>query len=239
MRSYGRKDDELRPVKITVGFSEYADGSALIETGKTRVLCNCTCEERLPPHLIDSGSGWVTAEYAMLPTATHERGVRDIQRLKIAPRSSEIQRLIGRALRSVTDLRLLCGLSMIVDCDVLQADGGTRTASITGGCLALWLACEKLRREGKIAANPVRTMAAAVSAGIFGGRILLDLDYSEDSGGEADFNMVMTENGDIIELQGTGEKRPFSREELDRLLALGAKGIRELCGMQRRYMSGI
>jgi len=236
MRSYGRKDDELRPVKITVGFLEYPDASVLIETGKTRVLCNCTCEERLPPHPIGSDSGWVTAEYSMLPSATPERGVRDIQKLRISPRSSEIQRLIGRALRSVTDLQTLCGYTMTVDCDVLQADGGTRTASITGGCLALWLACEKLRREGRLVRNPVHTMAAAVSAGIFDGRLVLDLDYVEDSGGDADFNMVMTEKGDVIELQGTGEKRPFSKFELDGLLALGTKGIKELCAEQRKYM---
>ena len=235
-RHDGRAFDELRPTKITTGYCDFPDGSVLIETGRTRVLCNCTAEDRLPPHLIGSDQGWVTAEYSMLPGATNPRGMRDIAKLKLNPRSTEIQRLIGRALRSITDLKALAGFTLTVDCDVLQADGGTRTASITGACLALWLACDKLVREGRLTKNPVKRMAAAVSIGLDGENALLDLDYVEDSGGDADFNVVMTENGDIIELQGTGEKRPFSRPELERLLDLGAKGVRELCARQREYM---
>lgn len=236
MRYKDRKNDELRPVKFTVGYCEYPAGSVLIEIGKTKVLCNASVEEKLPPHLMGTESGWVTAEYSMLPAATKERNRRDISNLRLSARSAEIQRLIGRALRSVTDLTLIPGLTITIDCDVLQADGGTRTASITGGFLALWLACEKLRASGAITRNPLNEEVAAVSAGIVDGEVLLDLDYSEDSVAQVDFNMVMTASGRIIELQGTGERRPFSREELDRLLGLGEKAIRELCEMRREYM---
>ncbi len=232
----GRQNDALRPVKFTVGWSEFPAGSVLIETGKTRVLCSATVEERVPLHLLGTESGWVTAEYAMLPAATAQRTRRDISNLKLAPRSAEIQRLVGRALRSVTDLNLLTGKTVTIDCDVLQADGGTRTASITGGFLALWLACEKMKVAGAIAENPVREEVAAVSAGIVDSELLLDLDYPEDSAAQADFNMVMTASGRIIELQGTGEKSPFTREELEKLLDLGAKGIKELCDLRRAYM---
>lgn len=236
MRSEKRKNDELRPVKFTVGYCDYPAGSVLIETGKTKVLCNASAEERLPPHLVGTESGWLTAEYSMLPGATKERNRRDISNLKLSARSAEIQRLIGRALRSVADLKLIPGLTITVDCDVLQADGGTRTASITGGFLALWLACEKLRASGAIRQNPLREEIAAVSAGIVKGEVLLDLDYSEDRSAQVDFNMVMTASGRIIELQGTGEQHPFSREELDKLLNLGTKAIGELCDIRREYM---
>ncbi len=236
MRYNGRRADEPRPLRFTVGYCEYPAGSVLVETGKTRVLCNATVEARVPPYMLGSGKGWVTAEYSMLPAATKERTRRDIQNMKLSPRSAEIQRLIGRSLRSVTDLALLDGLTITVDCDVLQADGGTRTASITGGYLALWLACEALRRDGRLPANPLRGEVAAVSAGIVDGEILLDLDYSEDSRAEADFNMVMTADGDIVELQGTGEERPFTQAELARMLALGQKGISEICRIRREYM---
>lgn len=236
MRYNGRRADEPRPLRFTVGYCEYPAGSVLVETGKTRVLCNATVEARVPPYMFGSGKGWVTAEYSMLPAATKERTRRDIQNMKLSPRSAEIQRLIGRSLRSVTDLALLDGLTITVDCDVLQADGGTRTASITGGYLALWLACEALRRDGRLPANPLRGEVAAVSAGIVDGEILLDLDYSEDSRAEADFNMVMTADGDIVELQGTGEERPFTQAELARMLALGQKGISEICRIRREYM---
>ncbi len=197
MRSYDRSFDGLRPVKFTVGYCDYPAGSVLIETGKTRVLCNATVEERVPPHLLGTESGWVTAEYSMLPAATQTRNRRDISSMKLSPRSAEIQRLVGRSLRSVTDLNALTGMTITVDCDVLQADGGTRTASITGGWLALWLACEKLRKEGVLKTNPVKEEVAAVSAGIVDGEVLLDLDYSEDSRAEADFNMIMTASGSI------------------------------------------
>ncbi len=236
MRYNGRRADEPRSLHLTVGYCEYPAGSVLVETGKTRVLCNATVEARVPPYMLGSGKGWVTAEYSMLPAATKERTRRDIQNMKLAPRSAEIQRLIGRSLRSVTDLSLLDGLTVTVDCDVLQADGGTRTASITGGYLALWLACEALRRDGRLSANPLRGEVAAVSAGIVDGEILLDLDYSEDSRAEADFNMVMTADGDIVELQGTGEERPFTQAELARMLALGQKAISEICRIRREYM---
>ena len=236
MRSYDRSFDGLRPVKFTVGYCDYPAGSVLIETGKTRVLCNATVEERVPPHLLGTESGWVTAEYSMLPAATQTRNRRDISSMKRSPRSAEIQRLVGRSLRSVTDLNALTGMTITVDCDVLQADGGTRTASITGGWLALWLACEKLRKEGVLKTNPVKEEVAAVSAGIVDGEVLLDLDYSEDSRAEADFNMIMTASGRIIELQGTGEERPFSRAELNRLLDLGTAGIAQLCRERRTYM---
>lgn len=236
MRYNNRAMDELRPVKFTVGYCDYPAGSVLVETGRTRVLCNASVEDRLPPHLIGGTGGWVTAEYSMLPAATLTRNRRDISSMKLAPRSAEIQRLIGRALRSVTDLGMLSGMTITVDCDVIQADGGTRTASITGGWLALWLACEKLKKDGVFTVNPVREEIAAVSAGIVNGEVLLDLDYSEDSRAEADFNMVMTAEGRIIELQGTGEERPFSRSELNGLLDLGTKGICELCRSRRAYM---
>ena len=236
MRSYDRKFDEIRPVKFTLGYCDYPAGSVLVETGKTRVLCNATIEERVPPHLLGTTSGWVTAEYSMLPAATQTRNRRDISSMKLAPRSAEIQRLVGRSLRSVTNLELMTGITVTVDCDVLQADGGTRTASITGGWLALWLAGEKLKKDGICAQNPVKEEIAAVSAGIVDGEILLDLDYSEDSNAEADFNMVMTASGRIIELQGTGEERPFSRAELNKLLDLGTKGVAELCRERRAYM---
>ena len=236
MRYNDRKPDELRPVKITTGYCDYPAGSVLIETGNTRVLCNASVEDRQPPFLSGTDKGWVTAEYSMLPAATLQRSRRDISSLKLNGRSAEIQRLVGRALRSVTDLGALGPRTITVDCDVLQADGGTRTASITGGWLALWLACEKLVKSGALAANPVRSEAAAVSAGVVDGQVLLDLDYSEDSRAEADFNMVMTASGDIIELQGTGEERPFSRGELTSLLDVGSRAIAELCAVRRSYM---
>ncbi len=236
MRHNNRKADELRPIRFTVGYTEYPAASVLVETGKTRVLCNATIENRVPPHLYEVGGGWVTAEYAMLPAATRTRNKRDISSLRLAPRSAEIQRLIGRALRSVTDLKALDGMTITIDCDVLQADGGTRTASITGGWLALWLACEKLRKEGMFHENPVQEEVAAVSAGIVNGSVLLDLDYNEDSRAEADFNMVLTASGDVIELQGTGEARPFSRQELDKLLDMGTKAVAQICEMRKQYM---
>lgn len=236
MRFENRCADEARPLHFTVGYCEYPAGSVLIETGKTRVLCNATVEERVPPYLLNTGKGWVTAEYSMLPAATRERTRRDVQNLKLSPRSAEIQRLIGRSLRSVTDLHAIDGLTITVDCDVLQADGGTRTAAITGGYLALWLACQSLQKEGRLTTNPLRAEVAAVSAGVVDGQVLLDLDYSEDSRAEADFNMIMTASGEIIELQGTGEARPFSRDELNRMLTLGERAIADMCRIRRAYM---
>lgn len=233
MRSYNRANDRIRPIKITTGFTKYAEGSVLIETGDTRVLCNASVEESVPPFLRGGGTGWVTAEYDMLPRATSTRNSRDISKLKIKSRSAEISRLIGRSLRSVIDLSLLGERSIVIDCDVLQADGGTRTASITGGYIALEIACKGLVHKQLIHKFPLRSRVAAVSAGIVDGKLLLDLDYSEDSRAEADFNLVMTETGEIVEIQGTGEKRPFTVDELSGLIALCGMGISELCEAQR------
>ncbi len=229
-----RRNDEMRRVKITTGYTIHAEGSVLIEVGDTRVLCNATVEDKTPPFLAGSGLGWVTAEYAMLPRATNTRSARDISKLRLNGRSAEIQRLIGRSLRSVLDQKLLGERQIIVDCDVIQADGGTRCASITGGYIALWLACRTLVERGILHRIPLRGQVAAVSVGICGGEPILDLCYGEDSRAEADCNVVMTGTGDFVELQCTGEKRPFTKEELARLLSLGRKGTAKLCREQRK-----
>lgn len=239
MRFENRKNDEMRKVKFTTGYCEYPAGSVLIEVGKTRVLCNASVENRIPPHVSEGCGGWITAEYSMLPAATKDRYRRDISTLKLSPRSAEIQRLIGRALRSVTDLSLLTDMTITLDCDVLQADGGTRTAAITGAYYALELACAKLRKAGIITRNPLREEVAAVSAGLVNGEILLDLDYSEDSRAQVDFNIVMTSKGKIIELQGTGEERPFSRKEFDSLLDMGSCAIAQICELRREHKKGL
>ena len=231
MRHDGRNCDELREIRIEPGFTEMAAGSALICCGRTRVLCTASVQNDVPPFLRGKGRGWVTAEYAMLPGSTPQRKAREL--LKRDGRSVEIQRLIGRALRSVCDLTALGERTIYIDCDVLQADGGTRTASITGAFVALCLACDRLLQAGEIVDSPVRAQVAAVSVGISGGEPVLDLDYPEDSHAAVDMNMVMSGDGRIVELQGTGEERPFSREELDRLMALGETGIRRLMEAQR------
>lgn len=231
MRHDGRNCDELREIRIEPGFTEMAAGSALICCGRTRVLCTASVQNDVPPFLRGKGRGWVTAEYAMLPGSTPQRKAREL--LKRDGRSVEIQRLIGRALRSVCDLTALGERTIYIDCDVLQADGGTRTASITGAFVALCLACDRLMQAGEIVDSPVRAQVAAVSVGISGGEPVLDLDYPEDSHAAVDMNMVMSGDGRIVELQGTGEERPFSREELDRLMALGETGIRRLMEAQR------
>lgn len=230
-RMGGRGANELRPIRITPGFNKFAEGSVLIECGDTRVLCTASVEERVPPHV--RLGGWVTAEYSMLPRANRERSSRDVTRLKLSPRSAEIQRLIGRSLRSVLDLEKLGQRQITVDCDVLQGDGGTRTASVTGGFLALALACRSLVESGTIAAMPIKTFLAGVSAGIVDGEPLLDLCYLEDSRAAVDFNCVMTEMGEIVELQATGEERPFSRAEQEELLRLCTKGVNELVVIQK------
>ena len=230
MRHDGRLSDALRDIRIEPGFTEMAAGSALICCGRTRVLCTASVQRDVPPFLRGTGRGWVTAEYAMLPGATPQRKAREL--LKRDGRSVEIQRLIGRALRSVCDLNALGERTIYIDCDVIQADGGTRTASITGAFVALCLACDKLLREGEIVDSPVRSQVAAVSVGISGGQPVLDLDYPEDSHAAVDMNIVMSGNGDIVELQGTGEQRPFSRSELNELMALGEVGIRALMAKQ-------
>lgn len=234
MRNDGRAADEMRQVKVTLGFSKFAEGSCLIELGDTTVLCNASVEERVPPHV--TSGGWVTAEYSMLPRANRERSKRDISKLKLSGRSAEIQRLIGRSLRCAMDLSLLGSRTITVDCDVLQGDGGTRTASVTGGFIAMALACKKLLEQGKIEKLPIRTLVSGISAGIVRNEAMLDLCYEEDSRALVDLNCVMTAEGDIVELQATGEGRPFTLEEQRKLLALCRKGNAVLTQMQRRCL---
>ena len=227
MRIDGRKYDELRPVKMTVGFNRFAEGSVLIEMGNTMVLCNASVEERVPPH-VQSG-GWITAEYSMLPRANRERSKRDVSKLKLSPRSAEIQRLIGRSLRSAVDLEALGQRTITVD-------GGTRTASVTGGWLAAAIACKKLMQAGLVEEMPMKQPVAAVSAGIVQNVPMLDLCYEEDSSAMVDLNCVMSEDGLLIELQGTGEERPFTVEEQQELVRLCHKGIMELTKLQKQYL---
>ena len=211
----------------------------LIECGDTKVICNATVEEGVPPFKKGSGSGWVTAEYSMLPRATNTRGRRDVSKLKLSPRSAEIQRLVGRALRSVTDMDALGERTITIDCDVIQADGGTRCASITGGFVALVLALDKLRQEDIFQKLPLRGYVAAVSCGMVNDNPLLDLCYVEDSGAQVDFNFIMDDKGNIIELQGTGEERPFSKKEMDAMYALAEKGIGELIAAQKEAIGDL
>lgn len=229
IRADGRRPDQLRPVQITRNVNMYAEGSVLIEVGNTRVLCTATVEDKVPTFLRGTGEGWITAEYSMLPRATAERNPREAARGKIGGRTHEIQRLIGRALRAVVDLKALGERTIWIDCDVLQADGGTRSASITGAFIALADALRKI--EGVDVG--VKEYLAAVSVGIVNGEVLLDLDYGEDSTAEVDFNVVMTQSGQLVEVQGTAEGRPFSRAEMEQLLNLAEKGIRELMDMQQ------
>lgn len=234
MRIDGRRPDELRPVDITVGFNCFAEGSVLIRCGNTVVLCNASVEEKVPPHV--QNGGWITAEYSMLPRANRQRSNRDISKLKLASRSAEIQRLIGRSLRSAIDLEKLGPRTITVDCDVLQGDGGTRTASVTGGFLAVKLACRKLKEAGLIDEDPTGKFIAAVSAGIVKDEVLLDMCYAEDSSAAADVNCAMDEDGNLIELQGTGEKRPFTSAELEKILLLCKKGCGELIEIQKSVL---
>ena len=231
-RSYGRKPDQLRPLAIEPGFVRTASGSALISMGETRVICTASVQDGVPRWLAGSGKGWVTAEYGMLPASTGERKQRDVTRGRPDGRTVEIQRLIGRSLRGVVDFALLGERTVYVDCDVLQADGGTRCASITGGLVALRLACEGLIAKGALARLPLTGTVAAVSCGIVAGVPLLDLDYSEDSTAEVDANVVMTGDGGLVEVQATAERTPLSRAHLDDLLALAAQGIGELRALQ-------
>lgn len=234
-RNDGRAPDQLRPLTITPNVSPYAEGSALISTGKTQVLCVASVEEQVPGWLRGQGRGWVTGEYAMLPRATQSRTRRE--RDGAGGRTQEIQRLIGRSLRAAVDLTALGERLITIDCDVLVADGGTRTAAITGGYVALALAIGKLRAEGKLASDPLRTPLAAVSVGIVGNDALLDLDYSEDSSAEVDLNVVQTAEGAFIEIQGTAEGQPFTRTQLDLLLALAAQGVQQLIAGQRAALA--
>ena len=231
-RSYGRAPDALRPMAIEPGFVRTATGSALISIGETRVICTASVQGSVPRWLAGSGRGWVTAEYGMLPASTGERKQRDISRGKADGRSVEIQRLIGRSLRGVVDFELLGERTVYIDCDVLQADGGTRCASITGGLVALQLACHRLIADGALTRLPLTGAVAAVSCGIVDGVPLLDLDYREDSAAEVDANVVMTGDGALVEVQATAERTPLSRAHLDELLVLAAKGVAELRALQ-------
>lgn len=223
-------------MRIQRGFIEPAEGSVLMEMGRTRVICTVTVEDRVPPFLKGKGVGWITAEYGMLPRATGERSPREVTRGRQTGRTMEIQRLIGRALRSVIDLKSLGERTLLVDCDVIQADGGTRTASVTGSYVAVIEAMERLRRQGAIDRLPIRDSLAAVSVGVVDGQPLVDLDYQEDSRAEVDMNLVMTGSGGLVEVQGTGEEGPFSRSQFEAMLNLGERGIRELMERQREAL---
>jgi ribonuclease PH len=238
-RSDGRGAGDLRPTRLTPGFLLHAEGSVLIEVGRTRVVCSASVEDRVPPFLRNTGKGWVTAEYGMLPRATTTRTQREASAGKVGGRTQEIQRLIGRSLRSVTRLPELGERTIWVDCDVIQADGGTRTASITGGFVAMVLAMQKMRDAGQIKAIPVLDYVAATSVGVVGGMPMLDLAYEEDSRADVDMNIVKTGDGRFIEVQGTAEGAPFERQALDDLMALGDKGIQELVALQRTIVGGI
>ncbi len=235
-RPAGRAAHALRPIRLTPGFVQTAEGSVLIETGHTRVLCNATIEAGVPGWMRNSGRGWVTAEYGMLPRATLTRTAREAERGKIGGRTHEIQRLIGRSLRSVVDMKALGERTVILDCDVLQADGGTRTAAVTGACVALALALDKLVAAGTLKTTPLRQMIAATSVGIVDGHVLLDLAYEEDSRATVDMNVVMLADGGLVETQATAEKLSYSRAQLDQMLDLAEGGIRELFAYQREAL---
>jgi ribonuclease PH len=237
MRTNQRADHELRPVRLTRAFTRHAEGSVLVEFGDTRVLCTVSVENKVPGFLRGQGRGWLTAEYGMLPRATHTRSDREAARGKQSGRTQEIQRLIGRSLRAVVDLAQLGEHTLHVDCDVLQADGGTRTASITGACVAVADALAWMRSQGLISAQPLREMVAAVSVGMLGTRAVLDLDYGEDSGCDTDLNLVMTESGGFVEIQGTAEGQPFSAEQLAQMLALGRSGTSALIRLQQAALA--
>ena len=233
IRPSGRALDQLRDVTIETNVTRYAEGSCLIKFGHTHVLCTASWQNNVPPWMRGKGSGWVTGEYGMLPRATHTRSRREATAGKQSGRTQEIQRLIGRSLRSVVDLKALGENQITIDCDVLQADGGTRTASITGGFVALALALRYMKDEGVIETDPILKQAAAISVGLWKNEPVLDVDYPEDSGGEADMNVVMSSDGGFIEVQGTGEERPMTRAELDEMLRLAEKGCMELFEMQK------
>ncbi len=236
-RSFERGAEALRPVRFQRRYTRHAEGSVLVEMGYTQVLCTASVEEKVPPFLKGKGQGWVTAEYGMLPRATNTRGSREAASGKQSGRTQEIQRLIGRSLRAITDLAKLGERQITIDCDVLQADGGTRCASITGAMVALADAIAWLRGKELLAADPLRDFVAAVSVGIVGGEPVLDLDYVEDSGCDTDMNVVMTGAGHFVEIQGTAEKVPFTREQMSKLLDLSAKGITELISLQRKALA--
>ena len=239
IRIDGRKFDQIRDVKITRNFTKYAEGSVLIEMGETKVLCTASIEEKVPPFLRNTGTGWINAEYSMLPRSTQQRKIRDSSKGKIDGRSQEIQRLIGRAIRSVVDLNKLGERTIWVDCDVIQADGGTRTASITGAFVAVAEAIYKLYKDGLIKKMPIENFVSAISVGIVNDQCLLDICYEEDSHAQVDMNIIMTDKCEFVEVQGTGEERPFSRKDLNKLLELGEKGNKELIKIQRKALGEI
>ena len=239
MRSDGRKPSQLRPLKITPSYIKTADGSVLIEMGDTRVICTAKLEERVPPFLRNSGKGWITAEYGMLPGSSQQRIGRESSRGKVGGRTHEIQRLIGRSLRSIADLKSLGERSVWIDCDVIQADGGTRTASITGAYIALMEAVRVWRERGILSADPVKDAVAAVSIGIVDGKILLDLCYEEDSKADVDMNFVMTGSGKFIEVQGTAESAPFTKKQMERMAEIAHQGIKELLQAQKKVIAAL
>ena len=239
MRPDGRRSDELRPVKITRNYLKHAEGSVLIEMGDTKVICTATLEDSVPPFLRGKNRGWITAEYGMLPRSSSERIPREAARGRIGGRTQEIQRLIGRSLRAVVDLKALGEHTIWIDCDVIQADGGTRTASITGGFIALADAVQAAQKKGVLSANPLRDYLAAISVGKVDGNVLMDLSYAEDSKAEVDMNVVMTGHGHFVEIQGTAEHHPFAQSDLNRLLAMAKKAIKELVGLQQKLLKGL
>lgn len=236
MRPSGRKPEELRQINFELGITRYAEGSCMVSFGNTKVLCTATIEENIPPFLKGKGQGWITAEYGMLPRSTHTRIQREAAKGKQSGRTQEIQRLIGRALRSVIDLKALGERQVIIDCDVIQADGGTRTASISGGYVALYVALDSLVKSGKIASMPLTRQLAAVSCGIYKGVAVTDLDYDEDSNAKADVNIVMTDKLEIVEIQGTAEEEPFSAEEFEALMGMGRNAIKQICVLQLKAL---
>lgn len=235
----GRNNDQTRPVKMTRNYLKHAEGSVLIEMGDTKVICTATVDERVPPFVKGTGKGWVTSEYGMLPRSTEVRKPRESVKGKVDGRTMEIQRLIGRALRSIVNLEKMGEITVYIDCDVIQADGGTRTASITGAFVAMVDAFGKLVESGKLAVIPVNGYTAAVSVGIKDGQVLLDLNYAEDSTCQVDMNLVMTDKGQIIEIQGTGEESPFNKEELSQMMKFGEKGIMELIELQKQTLGNL
>ena len=237
-RAGGRKAGEIREIRVAQGVQRYAEGSVLFEMGETKVICAASVEERVPPFLRGAGRGWVTAEYALLPRATNTRVAREGRTGKVQGRTYEIQRLIGRALRAVVDFERLGERTVTIDCDVLQADGGTRTASINGAWIALWQACSRLTAAGVLSLNPVLEPVMAVSVGIVDGRVLVDLDYAEDSVAQVDMNVVLTGSGKLIEVQGTAEGTPFSREQLDSMLLAAERAGKKILAVQKAWMRG-
>ena len=235
-RLNGRRSDELRKLKITKNYIKYAEGSCLIEAGETKVITTATIENTVPPFLRGKGTGWITAEYGMIPRSCKTRVQREASKGKLGGRTMEIQRLIGRSLRSVTDMAKIGERTIWIDCDVIQADGGTRCASITGSFVSVLLALEKMRKEGAIQEIPVSDYVAAVSVGMLGGHTVLDLDYSEDSTADVDMNIIMTGDGRFVEIQGTAEKEPFKQEDMNKLINLAKKGINELIGAQKKIL---